>query len=409
MNEYQCPFAVKGGGHGAFTGASNIHNGLTIDLQLLNELRLSEDGTTTRVGAGNRWIDVYSYLAPKNRAVVGGRVAEVGVAGLTLGGGISYFSPRYGWALDAVRNYEVVRANGDILQVSQDTFPDLYWALRGGGNNFGIVTRFDLETFEQGAMWGGVTFSDVSEAEHVIDAFTEYAFSEPQDPDAHAYIFLDFTYDRDRFRAGAALAYSRPVEYPAAFENFTKIPTIQSTLRYTDLPDLTLELNNLNPSNRRWSYSTATFAFSREMLQVCLDVFVEESEGIKNRDGVVPVLVLQLITKDTISRFSRNGGNCLGIHDGEGPLLLLNFPVKWENAEDDAEVMATAHRIRDRTSEKAKQLGQFHRYLYQNYADSDQDVLASYGEENLVRLREISRKYDPEQVFQKLQPGYFKL
>jgi FAD/FMN-containing dehydrogenase len=140
--ETQCKFAVKSGGHAAFDGASNIQDGITIDLQLLNELSINEDKTITRIGPGNRWIDVYEYLTPLGVSVVGGRDAEIGVGGLTLGGGISWYSGRYGWAADGVRNYEVVMADGEIREVSLESYPDLYWALRGGGNNFGVVTRY---------------------------------------------------------------------------------------------------------------------------------------------------------------------------------------------------------------------------------------------------------------------------
>jgi len=103
----KCPFAVKSGGHAAFAGASNIQGGITIDLAKLNEVTVSADKTLTRVGAGNRWVDVYSQLDPQGVSVVGGRVAAIGVGGLTLGGGISFFSGRHGWACDGVRNYEV--------------------------------------------------------------------------------------------------------------------------------------------------------------------------------------------------------------------------------------------------------------------------------------------------------------
>lgn len=107
LETQQCQFAVKSGGHGAFTGASNIETGITIDLLNLNEVVVSEDKTEVFVGAGNRWYDVYSKLDPIGISVVGGRVADIGVGGLTLGGGISFFSGRYGWACDNVNNYEV--------------------------------------------------------------------------------------------------------------------------------------------------------------------------------------------------------------------------------------------------------------------------------------------------------------
>ena len=103
----QCEFAVKSGGHAAFEGASNIQGGMTIDLVNLNELSVRSDNAQTSVGAGLVWYDVYSQLKPMNLSVIGGRVSAIGVGGLTLGGGISFFSGRYGWACDNVNNYEV--------------------------------------------------------------------------------------------------------------------------------------------------------------------------------------------------------------------------------------------------------------------------------------------------------------
>lgn len=103
----QCKFAVKSGGHGYFAGASNIDGGLTIDLVKLKTISISRDQTQTSVGTGNKWLNVYSALEPKGLSVVGGRVADIGTGGLTLGGGISFFSARYGWACDNVNTYEV--------------------------------------------------------------------------------------------------------------------------------------------------------------------------------------------------------------------------------------------------------------------------------------------------------------
>lgn len=104
----QCKFAVKSGGHAAFAGASNIDNGVTIDLINLNQLTLSSDKTQASVGPGNVWYDVYNYLQPHNVTVIGGRVSAIGVGGLTLGGGMSFFSSQHGWACDNVNSFEVI-------------------------------------------------------------------------------------------------------------------------------------------------------------------------------------------------------------------------------------------------------------------------------------------------------------
>jgi FAD/FMN-containing dehydrogenase len=103
----KCLFSIRSGGHSNIVGASNIENGVTIDLSKMNRVDVSEESATAFVGPGARWGDVYTQLEPKNVSVVGGRVSDVGVAGVILGGGMSYFSNRYGWAADNVRNFEV--------------------------------------------------------------------------------------------------------------------------------------------------------------------------------------------------------------------------------------------------------------------------------------------------------------
>ena len=102
-----CQFAVKSGGHASFAGASNIAEAVTIDLRNLNEIIVSEDKTQVSVGSGLVWSQIYMELDALNVSVIGGRVSSIGVGGLTLGGGISFFSGRYGWACDNVNNYEV--------------------------------------------------------------------------------------------------------------------------------------------------------------------------------------------------------------------------------------------------------------------------------------------------------------
>ncbi|KAH6682543.1 hypothetical protein B0J14DRAFT_573820 [Halenospora varia] len=117
---------------------------------------MSNNRKVTSVGSGNTWHNIYKLLESLGMSVVGARDAAVGVGGLMLGGGISYFSGHYGWVCDNVLSYEVILADGSIVEASSSSNSDIYWARRGGsGTNFGIVSRFDLATFEQRSMWGG--------------------------------------------------------------------------------------------------------------------------------------------------------------------------------------------------------------------------------------------------------------
>jgi FAD/FMN-containing dehydrogenase len=178
---FQCSFAVKSGGHAAFAGASSIEDGITIDLVKMDERKLSDDKKTVAVGPGNRWLDVYDYLTPHNLAVVGGRAASVGIGGLTLGGGISHHTNEYGLACDNIASYELVTASGKILNVSHELYSDLYWALRGGTNNFGIVTTFFYETLDQGLMFASKRQYNATHVPDLLDASSNAVHGAEQD------------------------------------------------------------------------------------------------------------------------------------------------------------------------------------------------------------------------------------
>lgn len=118
-------------------------------------------------------------------------MAPVGVSGLILGGGISHFANRLGWACDNVASFELVTASGRIIEVTASSYSDLYWALRGGGGggNFGIVTNFRLVTFPLGQMWGGSRMYQEDSFPAVLDAIYNFAVRESdKDPDAAAFL-----------------------------------------------------------------------------------------------------------------------------------------------------------------------------------------------------------------------------
>ncbi|KAL8685431.1 MAG: hypothetical protein Q9218_007764 [Villophora microphyllina] len=136
---------------------------------------------------------------------------------------------------------------------------------------------------------------------------------------------------------------------------------------------------------------------------------MEELSPLTNLNGSLPALIFQPISKSTIAQMSKNGGNALGLADTEGPLMLVNLAVMWSEPADDDNIYAATSRVIERSASAAKKLGVYNRYIYQNYAAKGQDVFAGYGTNNRRRLINVSKKYDPRGVFQKLQPGYFKL
>ncbi|SLM38048.1 fad binding domain protein [Lasallia pustulata] len=126
------------------------------------------------IGAGTKWMDVSKVLDKKGLAVIGGRNSAVGVGGLTLGGGLSFFSPRFGLVCSNILSYELVLASGFVTTASASTNPDLWRALKGGSNNFGIVTRFTARSFPSTKIWSGFLYMPASQAAKVLAAFHEF-------------------------------------------------------------------------------------------------------------------------------------------------------------------------------------------------------------------------------------------
>ncbi|KAA6408168.1 MAG: FAD binding domain [Lasallia pustulata] len=167
-------FAIRGGGHSPVPGAASIKGGVAIDPGLFCDVTPSEDGSSVAIGAGTKWMDVSKALDKKGLAVIGGRNSAVGVAGLTLGGGLSFFPPRFGLVCSNILSYELVLASGFVTTASASTNPDLWRALKGGSNNFGIVTRFTARSFPSTKIWSGFLYMPASQAAKVLAAFHEF-------------------------------------------------------------------------------------------------------------------------------------------------------------------------------------------------------------------------------------------
>lgn len=138
------PLSVRGGGHG-FPGFGTNDGGIVIDLGSLAGVEvIDQDRHLVRIGGGATWGQVVDALAPHGLAISSGDTRSVGVGGLTLGGGIGWKVRKYGLALDQLVAAELITADGDLLRASADDHDDLFWAIRGGGGNFGIVTAFEF-------------------------------------------------------------------------------------------------------------------------------------------------------------------------------------------------------------------------------------------------------------------------
>ena len=144
LSKKKVPFAVRSGGHSPNPLDANIDEGVLLSLNNLNKVVYDAEKEIATIGSGGRWIDVYTELQKDGVVVVGGRVPPVGVGGLILGSGLSYLSDLYGMACDNIVSYEVVLADGSVVEASETSHSDLWWALKGGANNFG---RFSIDCY----------------------------------------------------------------------------------------------------------------------------------------------------------------------------------------------------------------------------------------------------------------------
>jgi len=175
------PLAVRGGGH-SIPGFSTVDNGLVLDLSLMNAVHVDPNRRTVTAQGGCLWSDVDAEAQAFGLAVTGGLVSTTGIAGFTLGGGIGWLVRRCGLTCDNLVGADVVTADGRYLHVSEEEHPDLLWALRGGGGNFGVVTSFEFRMHEVGpTVYAGLVFYRGEEADSVLRGFRTAAAGAPDE------------------------------------------------------------------------------------------------------------------------------------------------------------------------------------------------------------------------------------
>ncbi len=179
--EQGLPLAVRGGGHNV-AGTAVVDEGLLIDLSAMRAVRIDDACGTVHVQGGATWADVDHVTAPLGLATPGGVVSETGVAGLALSGGVSHQRRRDGMTVDNLVSAEVVLADGRQVRASDGEHPDLYWALRGGGGNFGVVTSFELRLHELGPEVFGLNVAyPIDDAAHILEGWRDAVADAPDE------------------------------------------------------------------------------------------------------------------------------------------------------------------------------------------------------------------------------------
>lgn len=293
------------------------------------------------------------------------------------------------------------------MTASETSYSDLYWALRGGGNNFGLVTKFNLYTIPSPALYGGARIFLEAQVHDVVTAWVNVANNASVDPYAQQYVA--FLQSNGMNIATAELTYAKNDSSPEIYKEYRSIPAISDRSSTKTLVEYVKYLEAENPYGFREVYWPISAQMDEDFAKWVVDLWFSMIPEVLGLSGSQPVLIYQAITEPMIKNMKNHGGNPLGLEDKTIPVHLMHVAFRWNEASDDDTVYAFTNSFLEKVIAEAKALGIYDEYIYINYASLFQDAIAGYGAENKAKLKKIAKKYDPRKVYQTLQPGYFKL
>ncbi|KAI4865259.1 FAD-binding domain-containing protein [Hypoxylon rubiginosum] len=409
ISYFQVRFAIRSGGHSPNPGWSSVGpQGILLDLQNLNDVSLSGDKRVASTGPGARWGSVVAELGAQNATVVAARHPHVGVGGLILGGGYHHTSSAFGLVADNVKNFEIVLSNGTIANVNLEENSDLFWALKGGGPNFGVVTRYDLHTIPVHEIWYQLAVYPPESASTILDIFAEWQMNEGSE-DLRANLVLSMGLDAHLL----ALIYSAPApanQTPSAFAPFSVLEPLQvitpaKSGTYATFDQDLAPFIDLSPA--RHDYRGVSSKVDAQLYKDVYNFWLKRAQGAREAVGANQTFVLQHVPSNIAAQGDAKGGNPLGIpHETHQWWTTL---VDWAEEKDDEVARSVVIDTVDQWEKLGRERGLYLPFLYMNDAAREQNPIVRYGEENVKRLKEVSLKYDPSQLFQTLQNGGFQL
>lgn len=329
-------------------------------------------------------------------------------------GGISFYSPFHGLVCSTIISYEVVLADGSAVTASETSHSDLWRALKGGSNNFGIVTSFTLPCIPATDIWFGCSFMLGFQAPGLVRAFHEWVEetrSGAYDPHAAGPMTCFGVTSAGVQVTANYLTYTKPTEnnkWPTywAKSPYGKLFHLYSTAKNQSLFQAVTELSEPSEAGKYNKIATVTCKNDLETLEYCRTVYLEISREVRNVKGLIFSLVFQPLLPQWMNK---GYPNVLGLEDVTEPLVIVELSLTWKNVKQSDLVRGAVRRGINKIEDFAKTHKTYHRYKFANYCAEWQRPMMSYGEKNLDFMRGVSRKYDPKGLFQKGCLGSFKL
>jgi len=389
--EHDLEVAVRCGGH-SVAGDSVCDDGIVIDMSPMKGVWVDPGARTAWAQAGLNWGELDRETQAFGLAVPGGRIPDTGVAGLTLGGGSAWLDRKYGFTVDSVLAVDLVTADGRLVRASADENPELFWGLRGGGGNFGVVTAFQFALHEVGpVVFGGMMMFSADAAVDLMKAYRAFMEDAPDEICGCAAILSappeDFVPEPVRGKPvfGVIACYVGPVEAgEAAFRPLREWgPAVDMTgpMPYTVMQQL------IAPGNPPGMHHYWKAGFLRELTDEAIETFVSKATNPSS-----PFTATLMLPLGGASARVDSDATPLHFRDAKWNYHLL---AQWSDPAQSEQHIEWA-RAFDREMARFAEEG-----LYVNFVGdpSAEQIEASFGAEKLARLRATKDEYDPANVF----------
>jgi FAD/FMN-containing dehydrogenase len=386
--------AVRGGAH-SVAGFSTCDDGIVIDLAELNEVQVDVVSRRAFAGGGTRWKDFDTATQQHGLATTGGLVSTTGVGGFTLGGGFGHLVCKYGLACDNLRSAELVTADGSVVQASESQNSELFWGLRGGGGNFGIVTKFEFDLHPIGpVVLGGPIFYPGEQAVQVVSGWHDQIQTMPDELSTLVNLctappapFIPEDWHNKKIVVLVACWAGDPAEGEDAVRPLrtcgTPITDLLRPMPYVDLQQLVDPL---------WEAGAANY-FTSAFLERLPDEAIETLTEYHRGSAHLPVQA-ELHIHQLGGAVARVPAGSTAFTDRSSP-LLLNCAARTADPPDIPEHIAWARAARDAMATYGKG------GVYVNFMGEGEEVnrRASYPPDIYRRLQSVKDQYDPSNVF----------
>jgi FAD/FMN-containing dehydrogenase len=389
--ENELDLAIRGGGH-SVPGFGTADDAIVIDLSGMRDVQVNAEQSTARAGGGTTWGVFNDATHPYGLATTGGVVSTTGVGGLTLGGGIGYLARGVGLSCDNLLSAEVVTADARVVTASEEENEDLFWALRGGGGNFGVVTAFEFRLHPVTDVYGGPLFFDRADAGAVLRAYREFIRDAPEQfggfpawQIAPPLPFIPEERHGETMLAFVACWAGPPEEGERALRQLRDAaPVVAEHVGAMPYPALNSAFDGLYPPGGLQHYWKANFV--RELTDEAIDAHLQH--GPK-----VPVV------NSTVHIYPINGAchrvaadeTAFAYRDATFATVIAGM---WPDAADNEANIKWVRDYYDAVAPLSEEGG------YVNFmSGDDQDRIKANYKGNYDRLTEVKRRYDPDNLF----------